>query len=241
MKYQKIINLLDNTTNQPSKFETKNWIEINDELRGTYNINGQIKFKTSILRSRLCDYSDAYITVKGTIAVPNNGTAAAPNKRNKEVVFKNCAPFTDCASEINNTRLDNAKDIDVVMNMYNLIEYSENYSQTSGSLWLYYRDQSALDGNGNITDFPVKDDTHFSFAYKKNVIGRTGDDRTKNTKIWVPLKYLSSFWRTLEMPLVNCEINHILTWSESCVLISGSINIKYQNLQQMIQDFMLQL
>ena len=131
--------MLDNTQNQPSKFRTKNWVEINDESRGTYSTNCQTKFKTSMLRSSLCDYSDAYIAVKGTITVPNIGTVATQNNRNKEVIFKNCTPFTDWMSEINNTQIDNAKDIDVVMNIYNLIEYSENYSKASRSLWLYYR------------------------------------------------------------------------------------------------------
>ena len=131
--------MLDNTQNQPSKFRTKNWVEINDESRGTYSTNSQTKFETSMLRSSLCDYSDAYIAVKGTITVPNIGTVATQNNRNKEVIFKNCTPFTDWMSEINNTQIDNAKDIDVVMNIYNLIEYSENYSKASRSLWLYYR------------------------------------------------------------------------------------------------------
>ena len=131
--------MLDNTQNQPSNFRTKNWVEINDESRGTYSTNSQTKFKTSMLRSSLCDYSDAYIVVKGTITVPNIGTVATQNNRNKEVIFKNCTPFTDWMSEINNTQIDNAKDIDVVMNIYNLIEYSENYSKASRSLWLYYR------------------------------------------------------------------------------------------------------
>ena len=131
--------MLDNTQNQPSKFRTKNWVEINDESRGTYSTKCQTKFKTSMLRSSLCDYSDPYIAVKGTITVPNIGTVATQNNRNKEVIFKNCTPFTDWMSEINNTQIDNAKDIDVVMNIYNLIEYSENYSKASRSLWLYYR------------------------------------------------------------------------------------------------------
>ena len=111
--------MLDNTQNQPSKFRTKNWVEINDESRGTYSTNSQTKFKTSMLRSSLCDYSDAYIAVKRTITVPNIGTVATQNNRNKEVIFKNCTPFTDWMSEINNTQIDNAKDIDVVMNIYN--------------------------------------------------------------------------------------------------------------------------
>ena len=79
MEYQKIINLLDNASNQPSKFRTKNWVEINDESRGAYNVNSQIKFKTTMLKSSLCNYSDSYMLVKGTITDNNTGTAAAPN------------------------------------------------------------------------------------------------------------------------------------------------------------------
>ena len=137
MEYQKITNLIDddNTLNQPSKFRTRNWIEINDESRGAYNVNSQIKFKTTVLKSSLCDYSDAYILVKGTISVNNNAAqGAAANNTNKKVIFKNCAPFTNCISEINNTQIDNAKDIDIVMTMYNLIEYSDNYAKTTGRL-----------------------------------------------------------------------------------------------------------
>ena len=141
MEYQKRANFLDNevapsASNQPSKFRTRNWVEINDEARGTYSPNKQIKFKTSMLRSSLCDYSDAYILVKGNITVNNTaGAGAAANNTNKKVVFKNCAPFTNCISKTNNTQIDNAEYIDIVMLMYNLIEYSDNYSKTSGSLW----------------------------------------------------------------------------------------------------------
>ena len=106
MEYQKIANLIDDTSNQPSKFRTKNWVEINDESRGTYNVNNQIKFKTTMLKSSLCDYSDAHIPVKGTITITGAGADAAARKadeRNKGVAFKNCAPFTNRISEINNT------------------------------------------------------------------------------------------------------------------------------------------
>ena len=122
-EYQKIANLIDdNILNQPSKFKTRNWIEINDESRGAYNVNSQIKFKTTMLKSSLCDYSDAYILVKGTITVNNTAAqGAGANNINKKVIFKNCAPFTNCISEINNTQIDNAKDIDIVMPMYNLM------------------------------------------------------------------------------------------------------------------------
>ena len=106
-----------------------------------------------MLRSSLCDYSDAYVLVKGTITVINTGRDAAPNNRNKKVIFKNCTPFTNCISEINNTQIDNAKFIDIVMPMYNLIEYSDKYSKTSGRLWQYCRDIPPANNNGNIVDF----------------------------------------------------------------------------------------
>ena len=133
MEYQKIANLLDSASNQPSKFRTRNWVEINDESRGTYTSN-DIKFKTTMLRSNLCDYADAYILVKKTITITGAGYDDA-SKRLDERKFKNCAPFTKCLIRINHTDIDNAQDIDVVMPMYNLIEYSDNYSVTSGSLW----------------------------------------------------------------------------------------------------------
>ena len=137
MEYQKIANLKDDTSNKPSKFRTKYLVEINDESRGTYNVNSQIKFKTTMLKSSLCDYSDAYILVKGKITITGAGADAAArqaDERYKGVTFKSCAPFTNCISEINNTQVDKAKDIDIVMPVYNLIEYSDNYAKTKGSL-----------------------------------------------------------------------------------------------------------
>ena len=154
MEYQKIANLIDDTPNQPSRFRTRNWVEINDESRGAYNVNSQIKFKTTMLKSILCDYSDAYILVKGTISVTNTAAAdAAVNNTNKKVIFKNCAPFTNCISKINNTQIHNAKDIDIVMSMYNLIEYSGNYAKTTGSLWQYCKDIPARNNDNEITEF----------------------------------------------------------------------------------------
>ena len=207
--------LYDNKSNQPSKFTTKNWVEINDESRGTYNVNSQIKFKTTMLKSSLCDYSDAYILVKGTITIDGAGADAAArqaDERDKGVIFKNCAPFTNCISEINNTQVDNAKDIDIVMHMYKLIEYSNNYAKTSGSLWQYYRDEP----NNNLADSE-------SFKFKVKITGKTpNDDNEKDVEIMVPLKYLSNFWRTLELPLINCEVNLILTWSSTCVITNST-------------------
>ena len=125
--------MLENTPNQPTKFRTKNWVDINYDLRGTYNTNSQIKFKTSMLRTSLCDYNDAYILVNGIIAITaarDNDAARRLDERNKGLIFNNCMPFTDCISEINNTQIDNTKYIDVVMPMHNLIEYSDNYLKT---------------------------------------------------------------------------------------------------------------
>ena len=134
MEYQKIINLLDGTTNQPFKFRTINWVEINDESKRKYN-NSNIRFKTSMVRSSLCHYSHAYILVKGTIAIPNMAAAAAVvNNSNKKVVFKNCASFVDCITEIDDTQVNDAQKIDIVIPMYNWIEYSDAYLKTWGSL-----------------------------------------------------------------------------------------------------------
>ena len=148
MEYQKIANLLGNVSNQPSKFKAKDWVEINDESRGTYTGNS-IKFKTTMLRSNLCDYADAYILANGTITITSSGdddAAKRLDERNKGVTFENCAPFIKWISRINNTEIDNARDIDIVMAIYNLIEYSNNYSKTSGSLYQYYKD----DPNDNL-------------------------------------------------------------------------------------------
>ena len=235
MEYQKIAKLIDdNTLNEPSKFRTRNWIEINDESRGAYNDNSQIKFKTTIIKSSLCDYKDAYILVKGTITVNNTSAqGVAANNTNKEVIFKNCGPFTNCISEINNTQIDNAKDIDIVMPMYNLIEYSDNYAKTTGSLWQYCKDIPARNDDNNIVAF-TENNTTDSFKFKAKIKGQTGNNGTKNVEIMVPLKYLSNFSRTLEMPLINCEVNLILTWSSTCVIIAS--NIPNQNATLAITD-----
>ena len=184
-----------------------------------------------MLKSSLCDYSDAYILVKGTVSVNNTACAGvAVNNNNKKVIFKNCAPFTNCISEINNTQIDNAKDIDIVMPMYNLIEYSDNYAKTTGSLWQYCKDIPALNANNAITAFDANNTTD-SFKFKAKITGRTGNDGTKDVEIMVPLKYLSNFWRTLEMPLINCAVNLILTWSSTVFLLLLAFQTKMQHLQ----------
>ena len=113
-------------------------------MHGTYNTNSQIKFKTTLLKSSLCDYSNAYILARGVIKVIGKGAtkaAIANDGNNKQVIFKNCASFTDCTSEINNIQSDNAKDLDVVIPMPNLIKYSDNYATLAGSFWQYYIDE----------------------------------------------------------------------------------------------------
>ena len=166
-------NLLDSASNKQSKFRTRNWVEINDDIRGAYSPNKQIGFKTAMLRSSLCDYRDAYILVKGNISV--NNTAAADNAT-KKVMFKNSAPFTNCISKMNNTQIDNAEYIDiVVMPMYNLIEYSDNYSKTSGSLWQYCKEIPAVNNAGNIIDFTATNTTD-SFKFKTKITRQTNND-----------------------------------------------------------------
>ena len=196
--------MIHGASNQPTKFRTKNWVEINDKSRATYNINSQTKFKTTMLRSSLCDYSDADILVKGTIAINNTGaTDADENNTNKKVILKIYAPFTNCISEINNTKMDEAKDIDIVMPMYNLIEYNDNYSKTSGSLWQYCKDIPAVHNNNDIVNFNGANAID-SFNFKVKMTGQTEDDGTKSFEIMIPLKYLCNFWRTLEIALINC-------------------------------------
>ena len=168
-----------------------------------------------MLRSNLCDYADSYILVKGAITITGAGDDAAArqaDERDKEITFKNCAPFSKSISRINNTDIDNAHDIDIVMPAYNLIEYSDNYSKTSGILWQYYKD----DPNDNIANSE-------SFKSKAKITRKTPNNgNTKDVEIIVPLKYLSNFWRTLEMPLINCEVNLILAWSKDCVITNST-------------------
>ena len=176
-----------------------------------------------MLRSSLYDYSDACILVKGTIKVASIPPAAAKlNNNSKEVVFENYAPFTDCISKINNSQIDIAKCIDLIMPRYNLIECSNNYSKRLGSLWEYYRDELALPDAGTIKNFRVGDNDSALFKFKQKIAGKTADGGTKDVEIMVSLKYLSKFWRTLEIPLINCIINFILTWSDKFVLSNNT-------------------
>ena len=157
-----------------------------------------------MLKSSLYDYSNAYILVKQTISIaPVPSPAENPNNNNKEVVFKNCALFTDCISEKNNTQMVNAKDIDVVMPTYSLIEYSDNHSKTSGRIWQYYRDEPFLDDNKTIANFPSANNNSALFKFKQKIPSKIADGNLR---------------RTLEMPLTYCESSLILTLSEKYVL-----------------------
>ena len=193
METQKIVNLLNGSDNDNSKFATKKWYIIDSESNGNYSHHNPIKFLTKSIESSLCDYSDAYVLVTGNIAVvgANNNT---------KVAFKNCAPFRKCRTEINETFINEAEHINIAMPMYNLIEYSDNYSDTSGSLWQFKRDE--IEGDVDLT----VDGNHIpnnltSFKYKSSLItNRNGVKRA------VPPKYLSNFWRSLEMPLINYKV-----------------------------------
>ena len=219
MEFQKIANFLDTTSDDKDlpRFVTKKWIEVYDQSEKNYSPNKEIRIKTSMLRSDLCDFSDAYIVVEGDITLEGDNDA---NKRNKNLAFKNNAPFINCISKINGVKIDNAEDLDVVMPMYNLLEYSKNYKKTTGSLWNYYRDELSN---------PVSTNSE-SFKYKTSITGNTyniddddcyydGNKVVENeTEVVIPLKHLSNFWRSLNIPLIICEVELILTWSKKCVL-----------------------
>ena len=125
MEYQKITNLLGNIPDKVPRFITKKWIEVHDQSGETYNTNKQIRFKTSMLSSDLCDYSDVYIFVKGIATV--NADERDRDEMNRQVILKDNAPFISCISKINGALIENAEDLDIVMPMYNLLEYSKNY------------------------------------------------------------------------------------------------------------------
>ena len=145
----------------------------------------RIRFKTSMIRSSLCDYSDACVLFKGTITVANTSTQCEPNNgANKKLILKNYAPFTKCISRINNTQVDDANQIDVVMSMYSLIEYSKNYSKASGIFWQYFRDKPALVDDGTIADFTANN-ADINLFKMKEITGLAGNNGTKNVKIMI--------------------------------------------------------
>ena len=230
MEYQKITNLLRNMPDKLPRFITKKWIEVHDQsgtAEDRYKPIKKMRFKTSVLRSDLYNYSDAYIVVKGVVTVLRGINDAY----DKKLAYKNNALFISCISKINNTLIDNAEDLDIVMAINNLIEYSKNYRKTTGSLWKYYRDEpnTGLGGDDSNINYSIKNSK--SFDYKTSITGKLGDNnRTKeNVETAVPLKYLSNFWRTQDMLLINCEVSLSLTWSENCVISATSATFKIRD------------
>ena len=179
---------------------------MNNDARGTYNANSQNETKTTMLKLSLCDYSDISLLRVANITVAD----ANENNTNKKVIFENYDPFTDCIIEINNIQVVNAKDIDLIMLMYNLILHIDNYSATLGSLFQYYRDEPDLNNDSATVD---------SFKFKGKIIGGNG---ARNMEIMLPLKYLKDFSKTFETPLINYETNLILTFSANCVISSNA-------------------
>ena len=224
MENQKIINLLDKTDTDSKHFATKRWYIINDENNTNYGVNKDtgannpdtIKYDTRVLKPNLCDYAEAYILVDGTIR-------AAAADANTRLSLKNCAPFTKCDLEINDEHVDTAEKLDITMPMYNLIEYSDNYQDSSATLYQYKRDEPP-EANA-INDLTT--DTSSSFKYKVSLLGNpvvANNIARINVKVVVPLKYLSNFFRSLEMPLINCKIKLNLTWKRECVLSTDDGN-----------------
>ena len=237
MEHDKINNLLlseDNESEKLSTFITRKYIKVSS-LSNTYNENKSIRFKTPMLRSNLYDYSDAFILVKGTITVTapgvNNNADNIRDKRNRPLIFKNNAPFVSCITRINGKLIEDADDLDIVMSMYNLLEYSKNYRKTIGSLYNYYRDELSDDADNNNFD-NIKVVNSNTFNYKNKIIGNTynlnagdnGYDVNKNgtqeVELAIPLKYLGNFWRALNIPLISCEVSLELKWDKNCVITS---------------------
>ena len=210
--------MLNDSSNEESKFATKWWYIIDIQTtKGKYKQGDVIKFETETVKSSRCDYSDAFILVIGNI------TVTADN--NTDVGFKNCASFSTCTTKINDIFADESNHIYIAILMYNLIEYSDNCSDTSRSLWQFKRDEIPVNNDDLIID------NSDSFKYKADLVGKTenhndGKSFVKDAKIVVPLKYLSNFSRSLEMPLINCKVYLELNWIETCILSSAEDSAK---------------
>ena len=226
MENQKIINLLDKIDTDSKDFATKKWYIINDENNTNYGVDKNtgannldtINYDIRVLKSNLCDYSEAYSLVDGTIRADAEAPplAAPGNIANARLTLKNCAPFTKCNLEINDEHVDTAENLDITMSMYNLIEYSDNYQDSSATLYQYKRDEPPDDIANNLTQ-----NNSTSLDYKIKLLGNpevANNIARRNVKIVVSLKYLSNFFRSLEMPLINCKIKLNLTWKKECIL-----------------------
>ena len=192
METQNIVNLLNDPDNESSKFATRKWYIINDQNNGQYGRGNEndstIKFETKVMKPNLYDYSDAYILVRVDVKVPDVPA-------NTNVAFKNCSLFTRCVTHINDEHVETAENLDIIMPIYNLLEYSDNYADFSGSLYQFKRDESPTNSDENPLNVVLDNST--SFKYKASLLGKAadadGNDRLKNTKIVVPLNYLSNF------------------------------------------------
>ena len=228
MEHLKTTKLLGTTIYEIHRFTTKKWVDVHDQPGSAddrYKPNKQIRYKTPMLRLHLYHYSDAYIVVKGDITLTKTNGREIIDLRNRFLAFKNNSRFTNCISKINNVLIDNAEDLDIVMLMHNLLEYSKNYRKATGSLWNYYRDEPKNPPDDNYSADAITNSE--SFKYKSSITGKTsnanqgteqGNTKTKrNLEIVVPLKYSSNSCRSLDMLLINCEISLTLTWSENCL------------------------
>ena len=180
MGFQKITNFLDTALDDKElpRFVTKKWIEVYDQSEKNYNPNKEIRIKTSMLRSDLCDFSDAYIVVKGDVTLTKATHRDFIDVRNRFLAFTDNASFTNCISKINNILIDNAEDLDIVMPMYNLLEYSKNYSKTTESLWNCYKDEPNNPFPNNHNADPITNSA--SFKYKTSITGKTSNINLEN-------------------------------------------------------------
>ena len=228
MEVQKIINLLEESDEDDLKFQTRKWYIINDQNNGKYGKEDEndstIKFDTEVIKPDLVDYSDAYILVTGNIAV-------VAGNNNTLVCFKNCSPFTKYVTHLNDEHAETVENLNFIMNLYNLIEYNSNYSDTTGTLHQYRRGEQNMNTAENIDNVNANDS--FSFKYKSNLFkGLNIRDAAANAnpdianaqslylnaQIFVPLKYASSFFRSLDIPLINCKLHLELNWTKNSVM-----------------------
>ena len=195
-----------------SKFVTRKWNIVNDNSKANSHGGNEITYNAEVLKYNLCDYNDAYILVRGDITV-----AATPQI---QVAFKNCAPFTKCTKKIGETTIDDAENLDLVMPMYNTIEYSSNYSETTGSLWFSSKDEANNFSNNIVNTINFK-----SFKYKakslETTLAQPASDVVngilRNATIAVLLKYFSNFWKLFKIPLINCKVK--LKWTKALCFV----------------------
>ena len=232
MESQKIKNLLSHKENTYPKYQTKKCYIINDQNNGNY-LEGKtndksIKIDTEVIKPFLCDYADAYILVTGDIAVTRGND-------NTKVAFKNCHPFTKCKIHSNDEHIEDSDNLDIIINIYNLIEYSDYYSDPTASLYHFKRQEQSFDDDNalDITDLSVNNSTSFKYMsglINVNSVGINANVNPniplahrlfKNVQIIAPLKYVSSFFRSLEMPLINTKLYIQLNYTKNSVISHG--------------------